>query len=111
MSHLQPPRIVHDASQSQSQRRVPGSRRHSDASSVFDAHIGGVPISAVAESRRSPAAPSPDVMEGNKSSNNDSTGFIVISGGTGCNAIVSAFGPNVTYAMPVSDNGGSSSEV
>ncbi|KAI0089871.1 UPF0052-domain-containing protein [Irpex rosettiformis] len=36
--------------------------------------------------------------------------FLVISGGTGCNSICSAFG-NATYVLPVSDDGGSSSEI
>ncbi|KAG8761615.1 hypothetical protein FRC11_013504 [Ceratobasidium sp. 423] len=37
--------------------------------------------------------------------------FIVISGGTGCNAICEAFGRDASYVLPVSDNGGSSSEI
>lgn len=38
---------------------------------------------------------------------------LVISGGTGCNAICSAFGRanNAAYVLPVSDDGGSSSEI
>ncbi|KAJ7239010.1 hypothetical protein B0H12DRAFT_1136546 [Mycena haematopus] len=36
---------------------------------------------------------------------------IVISGGTGGNAICSAFGSNACYVLPVSDDGGSSSEI
>lgn len=36
--------------------------------------------------------------------------FLVISGGTGGNSICSAFG-NATYVLPVSDDGGSSSEI
>lgn len=36
--------------------------------------------------------------------------FVVISGGTGGNAICSAFG-NACYVLPVSDDGGSSSEI
>ncbi|EIN13321.1 UPF0052-domain-containing protein, partial [Punctularia strigosozonata HHB-11173 SS5] len=37
--------------------------------------------------------------------------FLVVSGGTGCNAICSAFGQNACYVLPVSDDGGSSSEI
>ncbi|KAG8754867.1 hypothetical protein FRC14_004559 [Serendipita sp. 396] len=38
--------------------------------------------------------------------------FIVISGGSGCNAICSAFPQNQTcYVLPVTDDGGSSSEI
>lgn len=37
---------------------------------------------------------------------------LVISGGTGCNAICSAFGTSTaSYILPVSDDGGSSSEI
>ena len=36
--------------------------------------------------------------------------FVVVSGGTGGNSICSAFG-NATYVLPVSDDGGSSSEI
>ena len=36
--------------------------------------------------------------------------FLVISGGTGCNSICSAFG-DASYILPVSDDGGSSSEI
>ncbi|KAJ6519249.1 UPF0052-domain-containing protein [Mycena sanguinolenta] len=36
---------------------------------------------------------------------------VVISGGTGGNAICSAFGSNACYVLPVSDDGGSSSEI
>lgn len=37
--------------------------------------------------------------------------FVVVSGGTGGNAICSAFGPDACYVLPVSDDGGSSSEI
>ncbi|KAJ4485453.1 UPF0052-domain-containing protein [Lentinula aciculospora] len=40
----------------------------------------------------------------------DSSPFVFISGGTGGNAICTAF-PNACYALPVSDDGGSSSEI
>ncbi|KAI0757600.1 UPF0052-domain-containing protein [Daedaleopsis nitida] len=39
------------------------------------------------------------------------TSFVVISGGTGCNSICSAFGHAACYILPVSDDGGSSSEI
>lgn len=41
---------------------------------------------------------------------NDTISFVVISGGTGGNSICSAFG-NACYVLPVSDDGGSSSEI
>jgi hypothetical protein len=37
--------------------------------------------------------------------------YLVISGGTGCNAICAAFALSACYVLPVSDNGGSSSEI
>lgn len=37
--------------------------------------------------------------------------FVVISGGTGGNAICAAFGDECHYVLPVSDDGGSSSEI
>lgn len=37
--------------------------------------------------------------------------YIVISGGTGCNPICSAFGSDACYVLPISDDGGSSSEI
>ncbi|KAJ3751115.1 UPF0052-domain-containing protein [Lentinula detonsa] len=40
----------------------------------------------------------------------DSTSFVFISGGTGGNTICTAF-PNACYVLPVSDDGGSSSEI
>lgn len=39
-----------------------------------------------------------------------SPSFLVVSGGTGCNSICSAFG-SACYVLPVSDDGGSSSEI
>lgn len=36
--------------------------------------------------------------------------FIIVSGGTGCNAICAAFS-QACYVLPVSDDGGSSSEI
>ena len=41
----------------------------------------------------------------------DPGSFIVLSGGTGCNPICSAFGPEACYVLPISDDGGSSSEI
>ncbi|OLL26010.1 hypothetical protein NEOLI_000183 [Neolecta irregularis DAH-3] len=37
--------------------------------------------------------------------------ILVFSGGSAANSIVSAFGSNVSYVIPVSDNGGSTSEI
>jgi hypothetical protein len=46
----------------------------------------------------------------NKLDHDASPSFLVISGGSGGNAICSAF-DNACYVLPVSDNGGSSSEI
>ncbi|KAH9855840.1 UPF0052-domain-containing protein [Lenzites betulinus] len=45
------------------------------------------------------------------STSHEDTSFVVISGGTGCNSICSAFGHSACYILPVSDDGGSSSEI
>lgn len=37
--------------------------------------------------------------------------YVIISGGTGANSIVSAFGPSPAFVLPVSDDGGSSAEI
>ena len=37
--------------------------------------------------------------------------YVIISGGTGANSIASAFGTNPAFVLPVSDDGGSSSEI
>lgn len=78
---------------------------HSSASSVFD-----LPITLdAANSRQLTPAPLPATHSG--PADHTSHSFLVISGGTGCNSICSAFGRDVCYVLPVSDNGGSSSEV
>ncbi|KZV65373.1 UPF0052-domain-containing protein [Peniophora sp. CONT] len=41
---------------------------------------------------------------------NSGPSYVILSGGTGCNAICSAFG-QACYVLPVSDDGGSSSEI
>ncbi|KZW01979.1 UPF0052-domain-containing protein [Exidia glandulosa HHB12029] len=45
------------------------------------------------------------------SDDGESTPILVVSGGTGCNSICSAFGRRACYVLPVSDNGGSSAEI
>jgi len=59
-----------------------------------------------------PTAQSREVSPRSESgSDNIASSYLVISGGTGCNAICAAFANNACYVLPVSDNGGSSSEV
>jgi hypothetical protein len=50
--------------------------------------------------------------DGDGASANDGTSpsYLVVSGGTGCNAICAAFA-RACYVLPVSDDGGSSSEI
>jgi len=72
----------------------------SSGSSVFD-----IPIHH--DSRR----PRPDNRLIAQLFDDGLTSFIVISGGTGCNSLCSAFGENTCYILPVSDDGGSSSEI
>lgn len=71
----------------------------SPGSSVFDLPIQPAPVfrPLATPSRQYPSISTPS--------------FIVLSGGTGGNAICSAFGLNATYVLPVSDDGGSSSEI
>jgi hypothetical protein len=81
----------------------------SPGSSVFD-----LPIQVVSSNQtiRSPPAlqrPSSSQTGGNSAQAND-VSLVIISGGTGGNAICSAFG-NACYVLPVSDDGGSSSEI
>lgn len=64
----------------------------------------GTPASTIAPS-------SVDLNPPARPEDTDLGSFIVISGGTGCNAICEAFGKDASYVLPVSDNGGSSSEI
>lgn len=90
---------------------LPGVIIDSPGSSVFDlpTQLPGAP-----QLKRKPIilteATAPPISKSSPSQLNDSTRFIVISGGTGGNAICSAFG-DACYVLPVSDDGGSSSEI
>ncbi|KAI5120218.1 hypothetical protein M0805_000033 [Coniferiporia weirii] len=93
----------------------------SPGSSVFDlpVHQSDTPTLET-RPRQLPLAPHGSVIESDLDSEHrsvatDSTAgadrsFLVISGGTGCNSICSAFG-DACYVLPVSDDGGSSSEI
>lgn len=52
-----------------------------------------------------------DVALGGKDTATSHISYVVVSGGTGCNALTGAFGPKTTYVLPVSDDGGSSAEI
>jgi 2-phospho-L-lactate transferase/gluconeogenesis factor (CofD/UPF0052 family) len=77
----------------------------SPGSSVFDLPIN----SAASQPPRIsvPASPVPGYTHQQEPEHS----FVVISGGTGGNAICSAFGSSASYVLPVSDDGGSSSEI
>ncbi|KAF8876805.1 hypothetical protein CPB85DRAFT_1378555 [Mucidula mucida] len=76
----------------------------SPGSSVFD-----LPVS-VAKDQHSPSPARLLPPANTEQAANNSISFVVLSGGTGGNAICSAFG-NACYVLPVSDDGGSSSEI
>ncbi|KAJ7451152.1 UPF0052-domain-containing protein [Mycena latifolia] len=80
----------------------------SPGSSVFDLPTQSAGVSL---DRPSQAHPSLKQKQVNESASGTGTSFVVISGGTGGNAICSAFGSNACYVLPVSDDGGSSSEI
>ncbi|KAF8509851.1 UPF0052-domain-containing protein [Hysterangium stoloniferum] len=73
----------------------------SPTSSVFD-----LPIQ-----NHSPLRRNDDEGSSARLTDNGNAAFIVISGGTGCNSLCSAFGQSTCYVLPVSDDGGSSSEI
>lgn len=52
----------------------------------------------------------PMLQSDGEPSGDNTPSYIVISGGTGCNAICAAFA-HASYVLPVSDDGGSSSEI
>lgn len=116
----------HTACQNQSQRNNPNTLSptstllgvgrldrglESPGSSVFD-----LPTQPEAVSIRLPPLPPPTISVDQTSHQSDTkatvppASFIVISGGTGGNAICSAFG-DACFVLPVSDDGGSSSEI
>jgi hypothetical protein len=86
----------------------------SSASSVFDLNITS-PIRDTPISNQPPSRAFPLLWERRQlppeEQQNDPISCIVISGGTGCNAICSAFEDDTVYVLPVSDDGGSSSEI
>ena len=86
----------------------------SSASSVFDLNITS-PILDTPTLYRQPSRAFPFLWDRKQfppeEQQNDPISCIVISGGTGCNAICSAFEDDTVYVLPVSDDGGSSSEI
>ncbi|KAI0771043.1 UPF0052-domain-containing protein [Trametes elegans] len=87
----------------------PHSGVDSPGSSVFDLPTQpGQPQASPGGNLRSTPGQSTELLA---STPRDETSFVVISGGTGCNSICSAFGRAACYILPVSDDGGSSSEI
>ncbi|KAJ7151642.1 hypothetical protein C8R46DRAFT_1304209 [Mycena filopes] len=82
----------------------------SPGSSVFDLptqSAGPAPAS-----QAHPSLKSASTSTGTNQPGASETSYVVISGGTGGNAICAAFGvANTCYVLPVSDDGGSSSEI
>ncbi|KAK0446486.1 UPF0052-domain-containing protein [Desarmillaria tabescens] len=87
--------------------KVQSSGTNSPGSSVFD-----LPVTASQERYQTstPASANTPATSTQDASEASTTSFVVISGGTGGNSICSAFG-NACYVLPVSDDGGSSSEI
>lgn len=82
-------------------------RTQSSSSFVFD-----IPTDRALElAQRRPNSEARTPYTAANSVDGQTQSYIVISGGTGCNEICSAFGEDVCYVLPVSDNGGSSSEI
>ncbi|THH09981.1 hypothetical protein EW146_g8520 [Bondarzewia mesenterica] len=79
---------------------------NSPGSSVFDLPTQNAPLSQNHSQSRLFISQASDASEGA----NVPPSFMIISGGTGCNAICSAFS-HASYVLPVSDDGGSSSEI
>jgi hypothetical protein len=92
----------------QSSLTPPGLTAESRGSSVFDlpTHIS----SSTRLERRPTQLPEVSHHPTSTNSTKSAPRFIVVSGGTGGNSICSAFG-NACYVLPVSDDGGSSSEI
>lgn len=82
----------------------------SPGSSVFDLPIQ----STLNPQEKYPLQTSPSLTVESSIHDNSREPFpssVVISGGTGGNAICAAFGNHCHYVLPVSDDGGSSSEI
>lgn len=88
---------------------------YSPGSSVFDLPVhqqDGTPVTQSASfSPNSQHTETECKINDLEQKDKDCHSFIVVSGGTGCNSICSAFGENTCYVLPVSDDGGSSSEI
>jgi hypothetical protein len=97
-----------------SKRAHHGDEGQSSASSVFDYNVTSPKFTTTTPNRPSLRA-SPSLRDRrylpSEEQQNTPISCIVISGGTGCNAFCSAFEDDTVYILPVSDDGGSSSEI
>lgn len=105
-----------------SKRRTSPNVEDSPGSSVFDLPVHPVADTPTLVNRPHPfldvngqSVSEPVIKKKHERPENDQTieheySYLVISGGTGGNAICSAFG-DACYVLPVSDDGGSSSEI
>lgn len=84
----------------------PGPDADSPSSSVFD-----LPTQHRTANQRPAHIPASNTFSDAAGHRQNPSSFLVISGGTGCNSICAAFGGNACYVLPVSDDGGSSSEI
>ncbi|KDQ54965.1 hypothetical protein JAAARDRAFT_181752 [Jaapia argillacea MUCL 33604] len=89
---------------------LPGSQPDSPGSSIFDLPTRPRPPRLSTILSPDGRGHKTDLVEPPVKEDNSKASYLVISGGTGCNSICSAFG-NACYVLPVSDDGGSSSEI
>ncbi|KAJ3825917.1 hypothetical protein F5880DRAFT_1622475 [Lentinula raphanica] len=82
----------------------------SPGSSVFDLPIHNSTQALQTSNADTLASLRPPVPHHHEPTSLNSDSFVLISGGTGGNAICTAF-PDACYVLPVSDDGGSSSEI
>ncbi|KAF8338180.1 UPF0052-domain-containing protein [Cantharellus anzutake] len=104
---------LHDASPGGPylETNTPYTRSQSVASFVFDVLQPPTALGSGTDPPRSARPPALGLSGTGTMSSGEFLSYVIISGGTGCNAICSAFGENACYVLPVSDNGGSSSEI
>ncbi|KAH7926200.1 UPF0052-domain-containing protein [Leucogyrophana mollusca] len=82
----------------------------SPGSSVFDLPVQSTSAVRLASPREDTTPPQPKLLAEPSPQPNASPSYLVISGGSGGNSICTAFA-NACYVLPVSDDGGSSSEI
>jgi hypothetical protein len=84
-------------------------RPQSPSSSIFDPPQYGLPHLVTPD--RTYIAKAIPISRSSSAAIGPAASYVVVSGGTGCNALTGAFGNETTYVLPVSDDGGSSAEI